>query len=110
MRPVLYSAIVAAVLTIGGVLLLGLPGALLGAAVEPVVAAIAGVPYGSLFEGDRSWGRALLINLVAFPALPVIHWLLLKLRPKSPGWLQALVLAAGLYAWGAAVLWYTTVI
>jgi hypothetical protein len=106
--PVVVSAIVAGVLMVGGFFMLGIPGALYAGLAEIVVAPMLGQPIGSLTDGDRALGIALLMTLIVPPILPVAQ-LGLMLANRSAHWsIQVLVALAALYIWSCAIVLYIT--
>ena len=95
---------VAAVLEIGGLMLLGIPGAIYATLAEIVVAPLRGVAVGELLAGDRAWPTAIVMTLAVPPAIPVVHLLARRLRPGWNIWQQVLAMVAGAYLWAVAVL------
>jgi hypothetical protein len=98
------SVIVAVILVVGGMALLGLPGAIYALLTAPVVEALRGLPQGSLLVGDNAWPIAILMTLAVPPALPLAVWLRATLRPAA-GWLEATGwVALGVYLWALVVM------
>jgi len=95
---------VAALLSIGGMMLLGIPGALYASLAEIVVAPLRGVAIGSIVSGDRAWPAAILMTLAVPPAIPVVHLVVRRLKPEWNAWLQVLAMVAGTYVWSVIVL------
>ena len=97
-RPVWVSLLIAAILMVGGLLLLGIPGAIIGALADPVVQLIGGLP-GPLLDGDRAWPLAILLTLAVPPAIPAIVLAQRAWWPAMPGWQLALLILGVLYLW-----------
>jgi len=95
---------VAALLGIGGMMLLGIPGAIFAALAEPLVEMARGVPPGSLIQGDRAWPAAILMTLAVPPAIPLVHGLVLWRKPAWNAWLQLLAILVGTYIWSVIAL------
>ncbi|MBJ3784757.1 hypothetical protein [Devosia sediminis] len=103
-RAFWVSVIVAVILIVGGMALLGLPGAIYALVTAPVAEALRGLPQGSLIEGDRAWPMAIWMTMVVPPALPLAVWLRQWLRPEA-GWLEATGwVAIGVYLWALAFM------
>ena len=100
---VIIASIVAMVLMTGGILLLGIPGAIYMELTVPVVELLLGAPQGSLFRGDAGWPTALMLTLaVPFP-LPLLLWLGLR-QFQGRFWPALLVTLAGLWVWTVLLL------
>ncbi len=95
---------VAALLEIGGMMLLGIPGAIYAGLAEILVAPLRGVPIGSIVSGDRAWPAAILMTLAVPPAIPVVHLVVRWLKPEWNAWLQVLAMMIGTYVWSVIVL------
>lgn len=103
-RGLLVSLIIAAVLMVGGLVLLGLPGAIYAVFTAPLVELFRGLPAGSLLTGDRAWPTAILMTLAVPPALPLAVWLVGRLRPAA-GWVEKTGwVIVGVYLWALAVM------
>jgi hypothetical protein len=98
------ALIVAAVLMVGGLVVLGIPGAVYASVTAPLAELLRGLPPGSLLTGDRAWPLAIVMTLAVPPALPLAVWLLGWLRPAA-GWLEATAwVVGGVYLWALAVV------
>ena len=102
-RPVLMATLAALVLMGGGMLLLGIPGAIYMGPAVPVVELLRSVPPGSLFRGDAAWPTAILLTLLVQPLLPVLLWLGLRLFQRRVG-PALLVSLLGLWVWTILLL------
>jgi hypothetical protein len=101
---VVVALIVAAVLMVGGLVVLGIPGAVYAVVTAPVVELLRGLPAGSLLSGDRAWPLAIVMTLAVPPALPLAVWLVGWLRPAA-GWIEtAAWVVGGIYLWALAVV------
>jgi thiosulfate reductase cytochrome b subunit len=101
---VVVALIVAAVLMVGGLVVLGIPGAIYAVVTAPVAELLRGLPAGSLLSGDRAWPLAIVMTLAVPPALPLAVWLVGWLRPAA-GWLEAAAwVVGGVYLWALAVV------
>lgn len=101
---VVVALIVAAVLMVGGLVVLGIPGAIYAVVTAPVAELLRGLPAGSLLSGDRAWPLAIVMTLAVPPALPVAVWLVGWLRPAA-GWVEAAAwVVGGVYLWALAVV------
>ena len=101
---VVVALIVAAVLMVGGLVVLGIPGAAYASVTAPLAELLRGLPPGSLLAGDRAWPLAIVMTLAVPPALPLAVWLLGWLRPAA-GWLEATAwVVGGVYLWALAVV------
>lgn len=101
--PVIAAIIISAVLVVGGFLTLGIPGVIYGIPAAPVVELILGRPFGTLFEGDRAWGMALLLTLCVPPIIPLLIWFGLW-RFNANIWWALLVNFIGMWLWSIALL------
>jgi hypothetical protein len=95
---------VAALLVVGGMMLLGIPGALFAVLAEIVVAPLKGMPIGSIVSGDRAWPAAIMMTLVVPPAIPVVHGLVRWRKPAWNAWPQLLSIVVGTYLWSVIAL------
>jgi hypothetical protein len=102
-RPVLMASLVALVLLGGGMLLLGIPGAIYMGPAVPIVELLRGMPQGSLFRGDAAWPTAILLTLLVPPLLPVLLWLGLRLFLRRL-WPALFVSLVGLWLWAILLL------
>lgn len=101
---VVVALIVAAVLMVGGLVVLGIPGAIYAVVTAPVAELLRGLPAGSLLSGDRAWPLAIVMTLAVPPALPLAVWLVGWLRPAA-GWVEAAAwVVGGAYLWALAVV------
>ncbi|CAN7160664.1 hypothetical protein [Devosia sp. LjRoot3] len=101
---VVVALIVAAVLMVGGLVVLGIPGAIYAVVTAPVAELLRGLPAGSLLGGDRAWPLAIVMTLAVPPALPLAVWLVGWLRPVA-GWIEAAAwVVGGVYLWALAVV------
>ena len=99
-RPVLFSAVLSALMFIFGVpLLLGLPGGIFAGFASPTVEWLRGLSIG----GDRAWPIAMAMSWAVPPGIPVIVWLGLSLAKGRRG-LGAILVLAGLWLWSVLVL------
>lgn len=103
-RGMITTAIVAAVFAFGGMLLLGIPGALVYGVSLPVVQMLLGAKYQSLADG--AWGAAIIITLT-WPASLVIAYAVangpLRRRGRGARWAAMILIP---YAAGVALtLW-----
>lgn len=103
-RGMIATAIVAAVFAVGGMLLLGIPGALVYGVSLPVVQLLLGARYVGLADG--AWGAAILITLT-WPASLVIAYAAangpLRRRGRGARWAAMILIP---YAAGVALtLW-----
>ncbi len=102
-RPIWVSLIIAAILMVGGLLLLGIPGAIIGALADPIVQLVRGLP-GPLMDGDRAWPLAILLTLAVPPAIPVTVLAQRIWRPAMPFWQLTLLALAVLYIWTVVLM------
>ena len=90
-RGMIVTAVVAAVLAVGGMALLGIPGALVYGISLPVVQLLMGARYAGL--GDGAWPAAILVTLV-WPASLVVAYAVangpLRRRGRGARWLALL--------------------
>jgi uncharacterized membrane protein YhaH (DUF805 family) len=97
-RGMIITAIVAGVLAIGGVGLLGIPGAIIYGISLPFVQLMMGARFADL--GDGAWPAAILITLV-WPASLVIAYAIangpLRVRGRGVRWMALLLIP---YAFG----------
>ena len=101
---VVVALIVAAVLMVGGLVVLGIPGAIYAVVTAPVAELLRGLPAGSLLSGDRAWPLAIVMTLAVPPALPLAVWLVGWMRPAA-GWVEAAAwVVGGVYLWALAVV------
>jgi hypothetical protein len=101
--PVIAAIIIAAVLLVGGFLTLGIPGAIYAIPAAPVVELILQRPFGSLFDGDRAWGMAILLTLCVPPIIPLLIWFGLW-RFNANIWWALLITLVGMWIWSIALL------
>ncbi|MBF0680979.1 MAG: hypothetical protein IR164_18790 [Devosia sp.] len=107
-RFMLAGVAVAALLMVGGMLLLGLPGGIYAELTAPVVELLRGLPQGSLLDNDRAWPTAILMALIVPPALPVSMWIIGWVRPQAH-WLEGTAwVLGGMYLWALAVMFYAS--
>jgi hypothetical protein len=97
------ASIVALLLMGGGILLLGIPGAIYMEMTVPVVELLLGAPQGSLFRGDAGWPTALMLTLAVPMPLPLLLWLGLRQFQGRTG-PALLVTIAGLWIWAVLLL------
>lgn len=89
---------------LGGLALLGLPGAVYALLTTPAAEVLRGLPAGSLLSGDRAWPLAIVMTLAVPPASPLAVWLVGWLRPGR-GWIEATAfVVGGVYLWALAVV------
>ena len=96
--------LLAAGLMVGGMVILGIPGALVAGVSAPVVEAIRGFPPGALTDGDRAWPVAIVLTMVFPPGIPLSFWLSRVIWPKLDRWLRALAIVAGTWIWSVLAL------
>lgn len=104
----LAGVAVAALLMVGGMLLLGLPGGIYAELTAPVVELIRGLPQGSLLDDERAWPMAILMALIVPPALPVSMWIIGWVRPRAGGLEGTAWVLAGIYLWALAIMFYNS--
>lgn len=95
------AGIALATMTLGCIPLMGLPGALALACIQPVLGLLGVASLDNL--GDRAWPAALFLTLLIPPSLPVGFAIARNLVPASwhlPTWL---VVAVVMYVWSCAV-------
>lgn len=98
------ALIVAGILMLGGLVILGLPGAVYASLTAPIAELLRGLPPGSLLSGERAWPLAIVMTLAVPPALPLAVWLVGLLRPAA-GWIEATAWVVGaIYLWALAVV------
>lgn len=98
------ALVVAGILMVGGLAILGLPGAIYAVVTAPVAELLRGLPAGSLLSGDRAWPLAIMMTLAVPPALPLAVWMVGWLRPAA-GWVEATAwVIGGIYLWALAVV------
>jgi hypothetical protein len=76
----LLLVLLAAGLMFGGMMMLGIPGALVAAFTAPLVEILRGFKPGLLTDGDRALGVGLLVTMIFPPGIPLSYWL-----STSPG-------------------------
>lgn len=101
------AVVISVVLFAGGLMLLGIPGALYAIPAAPVVELILGRPFGTLLQGDRAWGMALLLTLVVPPVIPLLLWFGLW-RFNANIWWALLITLAGIWLWSIAWLLFVS--
>jgi hypothetical protein len=101
--PVIAAIIIAAVLLVGGFLTLGIPGAIYAIPAAPIVELILQRPFGSLFDGDRAWGMAILLTLCVPLIIPLLIWFGLW-RFNANIWWALLITLVGMWIWSIALL------
>jgi hypothetical protein len=101
--PVIAAIIIAAVLLVGGVVTLGIPGAIYTIPAAPVVELILQRPFGTLLSGDRAWGMALLLTLCVPPIIPLLIWFGLW-RFNANIWWSLLIALIGMWIRSIALL------
>ena len=101
--PVIAAIIIAAVLLVGGVVTLGIPGAIYAIPAAPVVELILQRPFGTLLSGDRAWGMALLLTLCVPPIIPLLIWFGLW-RFNANIWWSLLIALIGMWIRSIALL------
>ena len=69
----------------------------------PVVELILQRPLGTLLEGDRTWGMALLLTLCVPPIIPLLIWFGLW-RFNANIWWALLITLIGMGIWSIALL------
>jgi hypothetical protein len=105
--PVIASAIIAAVLLVGGFLTLGIPGAIYAIPAAPVVEVLRGMEFGTLVDGDRAWGMALLLTLLVPVAIPILVWAgMVWFRANI--WPTLGLTLVGMWAWSCALLFWVS--
>lgn len=101
---VIAALVAAGILMVGGLVLLGIPGAVYASLTAPIAEILRGLPPGSLLTGDRAWPLAIVMTLAVPPALPLAVWLVSWLRPAA-GWIEtAAWVVGGVYLWALAVV------
>jgi hypothetical protein len=95
-------------LMVGGMMILGIPGALVAGVTAPIVEVIRGYPAGMLTDGDRAWPVALLMTMIFPPGIPVSYWLSTVIWPQLNHWLRALAIIAGTWVWSLLALLVAT--
>ena len=105
--PVIAAIIISAVLLVGGVLLLGVPGAIYAIPAAPVVELILGRPFGTLLDGDRALGMALLLTLAVPPIIPLLIWFGLW-RFHANIWWALLITLIGVWLWSIGWLLFVS--
>ena len=105
--PVIAALIIAAVLLVGGFVMLGIPGAIYAIPAAPVVELIRGMPFGTLVDGDRAWGMALLLTLVVPPIIPLAIYLGLRWF-KGNIWPALLLTLGAMWIWSVLALLYVS--
>lgn len=105
--PVIAAVVISVVLLVGGLMLLGLPGALYAIPAAPVVELFLGRPFGTLLEGDRAWGMAILLTLVVPPVIPLLIWFAMW-RFTANIWWALLITLAGVWLWSIAWLLFVS--
>lgn len=99
LRPVVIASIVTVAMIVGGLALLGIPGALYAYGIVPVVEALRGYPPGSLMRGSRAWPTAIYLTIAVPLPLPLLIGLGLWWF-EGRGWRTLLAALAGLWLWG----------
>ncbi len=102
-RALIIALVSAAVLMVGGIVLLGLPGAIFGTLADPVVTALRGLPE-PVLTGDRAWPMAILLTLAVPPVIPLTVFAQRRLWPEMSWWAQLLLIAATMYLSAVAVM------
>lgn len=102
--------LLAAGLMVGGMVILGIPGALVAGVTAPVVEAIRGFPTGTLTDGDRAWPVAILLTMIFPPGIPLSFWLSRVIWPELNRWLRALAIVGGTWVWTVLALLVTTLL
>lgn len=88
---------------VGGVILVGLPGAAVFALSTPFVALAYGADFWTRLHGDKAWPMAILITLVFPLALGPAHWAVYTHLDHLTRWGKIGAYAAALYLWGVIV-------
>lgn len=88
---------------VGGVLTLGLPGAVLFALSTPFQALFHGLDFWSKLHGDKAWPMAILIALLWPLALGPAHWAVYAHLDHLTKWGKIGAYAGLLYLWGVLV-------
>ena len=81
---------------VGGIVLLGLPGAIYGSLADPLVSALLGRSE-PLLSGDAAWPMAILLTIAVPPVIPLTVFVQRRLRPGMTGWVLAVVIMTTLY-------------
>ena len=102
-RALIIALVSAAVLMVGGIVLLGLPGAVYGTLADPLVTALRGLPE-PVLTGDRAWPMAILLTLAVPPVIPLTVFVQRRLRPDMAWWGVLLLILATMYASAVAVM------
>lgn len=102
-RALIIALVSAAVLMVGGIALLGLPGAIYGTLADPVVTALRGLPE-PVLTGDRAWPMAILLTLVVPPVIPLTVFAQRRLRSGMAWWGVVLLILATMYLSIVAVM------
>ncbi len=102
-RALIIALVSAAVLMVGGIVLLGLPGAVYGTLADPVVSAIRGLPE-PVLTGDRAWPMAILLTLAVPPVIPLTVLVQRRLRPGMAWWGVLLLILATMYLSTVAIM------
>ena len=82
---------------VGGIVLLGLPGAIYGSLADPLVSALLGGRSEPLLSGDAAWPMAILLTIAVPPVIPLTVFVQRRLRPGMTGWVLAVVIMTTLY-------------
>jgi hypothetical protein len=91
-------------LMVGGMMMLGVPGALVAGVTAPIIEMLRGFKPGFLTNGDRALGVALLVTMIFPPGIPISYWISTLIWPKINEWLRALVIVAGTWVWSLLAL------
>ncbi len=102
-RALVIALLIAAVLMVGGIVLLGLPGAIYGTLADPVVTALRGLQE-PVLTGDRAWPMAILLTLAVPPVIPLTVFVQRRLRPGMAWWGVLLLVLATMYVSAVAVM------
>ena len=96
--------LLAAALMFGGMMILGIPGALVAGVTAPLVEILRGFKPGLLTSGDRALGVALLVTMIFPPGIPLSYWLSTLAWPKPNPWFRAVVIIVGTWVWSVLAL------
>lgn len=88
---------------VGGIITVGIPGALVFALSSPFLALVYGVDFWSKLHGDKAWPMAILIALVWPLALGPAHWAVYTHLGHLSKWGKIGAYAGVLYLWGVVI-------